>query len=315
LNLKDYDTLNEESLEYLGKTFGILTLSGNEKLFAIDGQHRIKAIKDAIIQKDDLKNEEISIIFLAHKSTTEGLIRTRRVFSTLNRYAKPVSKSEIIAIDEEDNCAIITRNLVEDFDLLNDLVLFNKTRSISVSNSSAFTNITVLYDLVTTLITDQKVFGFIVKGQNYKNFTHRRVSDELISEKQKYIEEILNELFEKIPCLKEFIKTKKVDRKSDKTSLLFRPVGQNVLYSTLKIATSKNKKHELINYFASDSFNLANPSWKGIFIDSETGRMKTDKTIQKYAVLLILKKIGLKLTLTTADQNVFDNFNTDLEKI
>lgn len=100
--------LTEEQLDYLNRTFGILTLSGTEKIFAIDGQHRSKAIKDAILENKSLEDEEIAVIFVAHKKTKEGEIRTRRLFSTLNRYAKPVNTSEIIALDEEDNCAIIT---------------------------------------------------------------------------------------------------------------------------------------------------------------------------------------------------------------
>ncbi len=125
ITVEKYSGIEEEELNYLNKTFGILTLYGHEKLFAIDGQHRTKAIKESLKEKSTLSKEENSVIFIAHKTNPEGLIRTRRLFSTLNRYAKPVSKSEIIAIDEEDNCAIITRNLVEDFKLLKDIVLFN----------------------------------------------------------------------------------------------------------------------------------------------------------------------------------------------
>ena len=315
LDLHEYEGFDEESREYLSQTFGILNLSGEEKLFAIDGQHRTKAIKDAIAQKKSLKDEEISVIFLAHRNTEEGLIRTRRVFSTLNRYAKPVSKSEIIAIDEEDNCAIITRNLVEDFDLLKDIIVFNKTRSISVSNTTDFTNIIVLYDLVTTLLTDQKVFGVSVSGLDYKNFTHRRADDEVIEKHQEYIQGILSELFEKIPSLSEFLESKSIDRKSDDVSLLFKPIGQNILYSTLKVAIDKDKKDSLIDFFVQDTFNLSNESWKNIFVDGETGRMKTDKSIQKYAFQLILKKIGIRLSLTDTDKKVFDNFDTDLDSI
>lgn len=315
LDISSAEELNEEELEYLGKTFGILTLSGEEKLFAIDGQHRTKAIKDAVEQKESLKDEEISIIFLAHRNTPEGLIRTRRVFSTLNRYAKPVSKSEIIAIDEEDNCAIITRNIVEDFDLLKGVILFNKTRSINLANTTAFTNIIVLYDMVTTLLTDQNVFGTPVNGQDHKLFTHRRASDHLISEKQKHVELVFRDLFRKIPSLIEFLEKKNVDRRDESVSLLFKPVGQNVLYSTLAVAISRGKRNEIIEYFATDTFNLSNESWRKIFLDSETGRIKTDKSIQKYAFKLILRKIGLRLSLTQTEQEVFDNFDTDLSTI
>ena len=315
LEIKNFEGIKEEELEYLKSTFGVLTLSGEEKLFAIDGQHRVKAIQDSVNEKGDLKDEEISVIFLPHKNTDEGLIRTRRVFSTLNRYAKPVDKSEIIAIDEEDNCAIITRNLIEDFQLFNDIILFNKSRSISPRNTSAFTNIIVLYDFIVAILTDQKVFGVKVTGEDHKIFTHRRQPDDIILVKQKYIQEIFETIFKTIPALSSFLETKLVNRRDENISLLFKPVGQNVLYSTLKIAIDKNKKEQLINYFETDTFNLSNKSWRSVFFDPETGRTKTDKTIQKFAFHLILKKIGVNLPLSDKDQEVFDNFHIDLDTI
>ncbi|MCX8106658.1 MAG: DGQHR domain-containing protein [Ignavibacterium album] len=311
ITVEQYSGIGEKELNYLNKAFGILTLDGNEKLFAIDGQHRTKAIKESLKEKSTLSTEENSVIFIAHKTSPEGLIRTRRLFSTLNRYAKPVSKSEIIAIDEEDNCAIITRNLVEDFKLLKDIVLFNQNRSISNNNSSSFTNIIVLYDFITTILTNQKVFGYTVTGEDYLFFTHRRTSEEVIYEKQKIIENLLTEIFKAVPSLNRFLRTKFVDRKLKTTSLLFKPIGQNILYQTLKLAMEHKKKDKLLNYFAKDNFNLQNKIWKKVFLDEETGRIKTDKELQKYAFYLILKSIGVNLPLTTKDQKVYDNFNID----
>jgi len=40
-------------------------------------------------------------------------MRTRRLFTTLNKTAKAVTKGEIIALDEDDVMAIVVRNLVE----------------------------------------------------------------------------------------------------------------------------------------------------------------------------------------------------------
>jgi DNA sulfur modification protein DndB len=309
--LEKYSGIEEIELNYLNRTFGILRLDGNEKLFAIDGQHRTKAIKDSLKEKPTLGDEENTIIFVAHKNDDKGMIRTRRLFSTLNRYAKPVSKSEIIAIDEEDNCAIITRNLVEDFELLKDIVLFNQNRSINNKNKSSFTNIIVLYDFITTILTNQKVFGHGVKGEDYLMFTHRRTSEKIIHTKQQTIENLFTEIFEIIPSLNGFLKRKLVNREAKTTSLLFKPIGQNILYQTLKLAIEHKKKNKLLKYFAKDNFNLQNRIWKKVFLDEETGRIKTDKELQKYAFYLILKSIGINLPLTKKDQEVYDNFKID----
>ena len=79
-------------------TLGILRLDGTQTFFAIDGQHRVAGITQALQKNAELKREEVSVIFVAHRKDEDGMERTRRLFSTLNRYAKPVSKSEIIAL-------------------------------------------------------------------------------------------------------------------------------------------------------------------------------------------------------------------------
>ena len=109
---------------HLEGSLGILRLNGEETLFAIDGQHRVQGIKKALEENNELKREEVSIIFVSHRNDPDGMERTRRLFTTLNRYAKPVKKSEIIALDEDDTIAIITRELVEKHPLFCDKLLF-----------------------------------------------------------------------------------------------------------------------------------------------------------------------------------------------
>ena len=110
---------------HLEGALGILRLNGEETLFAIDGQHRVQGIKKALEKNNELKREEVSVIFVSHSNDPVGLERTRRLFTTLNRYAKPVKKSEIIALDEDDTIAIITRELVEKHPLFCDKFLFS----------------------------------------------------------------------------------------------------------------------------------------------------------------------------------------------
>ena len=110
---------------YLEGALGILRLDGEEKLFALDGQHRVEGIKKALKKNENLKTDEVSVIFVAHQTGADGMERTRRLFTTLNRYAKPVKKSEIIALDEDDIIAIITRELVEKYPLFCEKFLFS----------------------------------------------------------------------------------------------------------------------------------------------------------------------------------------------
>jgi len=316
IDVQQSDVYDDEAeMNYLSKTFGILTLKGDESIFAIDGQHRAFAIRGAIKEKDDLKNEEIATIFVAHKATDEGKIRTRRLFSTLNKFAKPVSQSEIIALSEDNNCAVITRHLVDEFDLLKGKVLVIKNRSINPENQTAFTNIMVLYDIVERLLTNKTVVGINVKGRDKNEFTSVRTSDEEIKSATKEIEKIFLELSKEITSLNKFFNGAKIDRSNEKTSLLFRPIGQNVFFNVLKVGISESKKKIVIDYFSKDKFNLLNKTWRRIFWDEETGTIITDKARQRFATLIILEHLGFKVKRTKKDQITFDSFNINPKKI
>ncbi|MFZ4664842.1 MAG: DNA sulfur modification protein DndB [Prochlorotrichaceae cyanobacterium] len=81
--------------------FGLLRFDGGQIYYALDGQHRLKSIQEAISINPDLAQEEISVIILKHETSPEGLERTRRLFSTLNRRAKPTSSSSSSTTNDE----------------------------------------------------------------------------------------------------------------------------------------------------------------------------------------------------------------------
>jgi len=312
---KPYNSITPETLQYMGRTLGILTLHGDESIFAIDGQHRAIGIREAVKTTPKLENEEISAIFVAHKTNEEGKIRTRRLLSTLNQYAKPVNKREIIILSEDNNCAIVTRYLIENFESFKNKILIHKTRVIRPENQTAFTNIIVLYDIVECLLTDKKVAGITVNGRNFKSFTTEREDEQNINIAKQYVKRILQEVFHKIPSYNKFFRTGNVDRTEKGTSLLFRPIGQNILFDVLKVANSKNKKQAALVFFAKDDFNLRNRVWKKIFWDEETETIITDKSRQRYATLLILEHIGIQIKRTKKDIEVFNNFGMAANQI
>ena len=63
-------------------------------------------IKEALKENPELGDDELAVIFIAHHTDSAGKERSRRLFTTLNKNAKPVSKGEIIALDEDDAMAI-----------------------------------------------------------------------------------------------------------------------------------------------------------------------------------------------------------------
>jgi DNA sulfur modification protein DndB len=132
--------------DYLEGAFGFLVLEGVRKYYALDGQHRVVGIRKALEEDPTLGSEEVAAIFVAHRDDPAGMERTRRLFSTLNRYAKPVSKSEIIALDEDDLVAITTRRIARSYEDLTKKILLAKTKNIPVTNKRCITSIVGLYD-------------------------------------------------------------------------------------------------------------------------------------------------------------------------
>ncbi|WP_462158654.1 DNA sulfur modification protein DndB [Pseudoalteromonas sp. GB56] len=185
-------------------SFGLLQMDGSQTFFALDGQHRLESIKEACAENVDLKDEEISVIVLKHAEDKEGMIRTRRLFTKLNRYAKPTDEKTNITLDEDDAIAIVTRQLVREHDLLKKFVKINATgKQISPSKADAayLTTMQNLYE-----INSELVKAFDGGTEINKDFLSRRPDDELLEDFYSFLEEIWDELFEKIDLLKKIKK-------------------------------------------------------------------------------------------------------------
>lgn len=164
VEITDSDSLTEG----LDKGFGVLTFDGNQQYFALDGQHRLKAIKEAVLKNQDLLTEDICVIMVSHFDTEEGRQRTRRLFTNINRNAKVTSGAENIVLDEDDGIAILTRRLIQEHDFLNEngrvRVILGQDgegklkiagKSIPKADKSAITSIMTLYNVLRNLAFDQ----------------------------------------------------------------------------------------------------------------------------------------------------------------
>jgi DNA sulfur modification protein DndB len=58
------------------------------------------------------KTDQVSVIVICHTKDDEGMARARRLFTTVNRYAKKTSSATHTAMSEDDGVAIITRRLI-----------------------------------------------------------------------------------------------------------------------------------------------------------------------------------------------------------
>jgi DNA sulfur modification protein DndB len=222
---------------------GFLTFQGSEILFALDGQHRLAGIKKAI--KDGLHQDpfdEISVIFVAHEKTKTGLERTRRLFTTLNKTARPVSKGDIIALDEDDVMAISVRWLVEERDFFaGDKLAYVASNNMPVSNIASLTTIGNLYDLLAILFTLGS--GDLRKAK--PELQRIRPADDVLQRYFNLASDFLTLLRKSFPELNEFFSAKSTKsvvskyRGSHGGSALFRPIGLEIFVRIIsKLAQS-----------------------------------------------------------------------------
>ncbi len=154
----------EGLLKGVDNGFGVLTLDGSHSFFALDGQHRLRAIKDALSVDPSLGNEDICVLLVSHYDTEQGRERTQRLFTNINRNAKNTTPAENIALDVDDAFAITTRRLLTEHPFFSQpgrVRVFTKpptegdftlaAGSVPVTDKSALTTITVLYDILKLL--------------------------------------------------------------------------------------------------------------------------------------------------------------------
>lgn len=308
--------LSEEELQHFSETFGILRLSGSESIFAIDGQHRVMGIRKALDDKPEkFIYDEVSVLFIAHKTDENGSKRTRRLFSTLNRYAKPVNKGEIIALSEDDNCAIITRMLIDKNNYLKNRIAINKNKSISQKNTKDFTSVIMLYDIVHRILTNNNIVGYsgAVSGKDKTDYTNTRQKEEEIKKDYKKVEKLFEKVFTQIPAFKDvFINNKPINREEKSSSLLFKVIGQNIFFDVIKASINENKLDSALEIFKNQDFSIKSSIWNTIFWNNEKQSLITDAANQKYAKFLFFDKLEIPTRKTAKDLEIQENYDLTL---
>ena len=215
------EALQIDMPDYARECLGFLTLSGEERLFALDGQHRLAGIKNAIRRLHDIGPEQLTVIIVVHKQSPEGIKKSRRLFTTLNKKAKLVTKDAIIALDEDDIAACITRWLLEESNLFNeDNVSFVNG---SLRDQKSITTLVNIYDCTRLLVADY----FQCK---LNKIDELQISD--ISPVLEHVNSFYSITFREIPELAETVKQKgdpagikKYRNSQNGGHLLFRPLG------------------------------------------------------------------------------------------
>lgn len=288
IKLSSTGDMADSQIRRLESALGVLHLSGEEQLFAVDGQHRVEGIKrafESITPSSSFKDDSISAVFISHDpSTVEGVARTRRLFTTLNKKAKPVSKSQTIALDEDNGFAIVTRRLIDShwlFSGQDSRVAFNSTGSLGASEKDALTSVVGLSELVKDL------YG------SPGDFEQTRPSEEALEKHLSLCIAFFDSLVAHIPEYHKAFVEKVIQpgefRTPKSNHLLFRPIGQRAFARATQLLISRSVSIEnAVMKLAKAELNLLAEQWAHILWNPVTEQMMTGALIVGEANLLEL---------------------------
>ena len=294
------DVTEENSLGDLAdetvESVGFLTLDGDERLFAVDGQHRLAGIKEVIRGEANEKfHDVVSVLFVAHEETKVGLERTRRLFTTLNKTARPVSKGEIIALDEDDVMAICVRRLVETTDLFNrEKVAFVAGNNMPAANYRSLTTIGNLYDLLLILFTGANT----TLKQSRPVLQRRRPSDEVLDDYYSLALKFFGQMNDHFEELQQFFESEDTVpiveryRGCNGGSALFRPIGLDIFTRVISQLTQpRGRRLELsaaIKTAAKLPRTLSKVPYDGLMWESSTRTVTNAHKVTLREILLYM---------------------------
>ena len=274
-------------------SIGILSLSGKEIVFPVDGQHRVEAIRQAIEKDPSLGDEDLSVLLVSHGEGKARKQKTRRLFSNLNKHAKAVSSGEIIALDEDDAFAITTRRLVESSDLLmsgfkdkSGLVYFGKTAPLPKSNKQHLTSIITVYRIAETLYVPFKA-AQVTEELGDKNQTealarlkNRRPDEDVLDNIYEQQVKYWSRLGKKVAAYRQLFKSEAKDALAGKFRLeeghlLFRPKGQVAFARAVRALMDRGSTlYQAVDVLARVPMSMSGEPWRNTLWEPGTGRMR-----------------------------------------
>lgn len=274
-------------------SFGLLLFTGEEQLFALDGQHRLAGIKAAVQNNEGIGEEEASVLLVAHQNTRKGIERTRRLFTTLNKTARPVSKGEIIALDEDDVMAIIARRFVETHPFFTeDRVAFVPTNNLPVSDLKHLTTIGNLYDVLGIL------FSRIKKHCDLAELKFYRPTDDGLDDYHQFGSRFFKFLRDKFLPLREFFEANDTSKVVQKYrgqfggNVMFRPIGLTMMTEVIAKLSETRKLKECVQIAGNLPQDLAKLPYVGILWDKTKRRMDNQgKALARDLLLFILGEV------------------------
>ena len=290
------------------KDMGFLTLPGKERLIALDGQHRLLALKIAIkgvmgipagekmtaamnrlAPHPELANEEISVIFVEHTDTQ----KIRKIFNKINKYAKQTSRGDNIITSDDDVFAVISRRLLKEGEPLapiNGIDLVNWKSNTLSTRSKQLTTLSALYTISGTLLKDNKFSTNVLPEEGEVEEAYNEVA------------EFWNVLLNNLEAFQEYIQLTRRDKTISamrESNLLLKPVTQMALAHVAKMAKSKDIPwKDVVEKLNKISWSFDNEIWFNLLvIGSANKKMITGKeAVRGVGMVISYLVMGDKMT-------------------
>ena len=285
--------------------FGFLTLSGEEMLIPIDGQHRAKAFEFAMSGTDDngrplpnvksnmeLRQDQVAVILIRFEANN-----ARRIFNKLNRYAKPTAKGDNLITDDDDAMAVLTRELAGDQGVIPARLI--RTGSNTLSKTAVeFTTLATFYESNLAIMEDMPGAS---KPQD-ANEAQRELNRQAIGT-------IWKLLLEKIDLWAKALED--TSEQGDRTRmqlrddvLLSKPVGQLSLvrgFMLMRKRCAGVSDGELCDRLNRIDWRISSDIWHGV-LTNQSGRVLSGKTVVNLAALFIAHLGGAELEAAEHDR-------------
>lgn len=237
-----------------GESFGELSFEVDPRYYALDGQHRLKAIQELMADPagapPGFADEQLSVIVVVreHQSVDDALWlqRYRRLFSSLNRYAKPTDADTNIIMDEDDVVAIVTRRLITDHGFFRTphpeqkaFRVLTKGKNLK-SGAPHFTSLQTLYEVNKTLLMTTERRRQWGRAKDLRVFLQFRPEENEIDRYYQTLSNCWDALLRAVSILSEAPERMRTHDLPDpnpdgfRDHLLFWPIGQELFAETVR---------------------------------------------------------------------------------
>lgn len=298
---------------------GFLTLPGKERLIALDGQHRLLAMKlslkgssaisvamlgnkkmtpqmIALQPHPELANEEISVILVEH----EDNLKIRKIFNKVNKYARQTGRGQNIITADDDVYATIARKLFADDGVLHKIgknELVNWSSNTLSQRSKQLTTVSALYTIAETMSKDRGWSSKVMPSD-----------EEAIEEVFQENVEFWQKLLDGMRVYQEYLKLTREDKPISalrEDNLLMKPVTHMALAHVAYFARQKGKDwSDVVEKLDKVDWSMNNSVWFNILvIPAKKKKVITGKeSIRAAGMVIAYMVLGDSMTSTEVNE-------------